>query len=55
MCVEALVIGDDPLHSGVSLCKRSLDRFINIRGNRGTNSKTLTVFVFLNFVHLPFF
>ena len=41
--------------SGVSIYKRSFDQLIIIRECEDTNYKTLTIFIFFNFNHLPFF
>ena len=41
--------------SGVSICKRFFDQIVIIKECWDINSKTLTVFLFLNFIHLPFF
>ena len=42
-------------YSGVSIYKRSFDQLIIIRECEDTNYKTLTIFIFFNFNHLPFF
>ena len=42
-------------HSGVSIYKRSFDQLIIIRECEDSNFKTLTIFIFFNFNHLPFF
>ena len=44
-----------PPQSSVSICKRFFDQIIIIRECWDINSKTLTVFLFSNFIHLPFF
>ena len=41
--------------SGVSICKRSFDQLIIIREYEDLNYKTLTIFIFFYFNHLPFF
>ena len=41
--------------SGVSICKRFFDQMIIIRDCWDINSKILTIFLFPNFIHLPFF
>ena len=41
--------------SGVSICKSIFDWIIDIRKCKQNNSKTFSVFIFSNFIHLPFF
>ena len=46
---------NEPPPSGVSICKRFFDETINIRQHEVLNSKTFSVFILLDFIHLPFF
>ena len=46
---------DNAVGSGVSICKSIFDQIIDIRECKQKNSKTFSVFVFSNFIHLPFF
>ena len=41
--------------SGVLICKRSFDQLIIIREYEDTNYKIIAIFIFFDFIHLPFF
>ena len=43
------------VQSGVSICNNIFDQIIDIRECKQKNFKIFSVFVFSNFIHLPFF